>query len=49
MHNLPAWAENYFVRVADADLDNLVMGINKVRYQALFSMDRHPGLSDLIC
>ncbi|MGK3142249.1 CpmK protein [Pantoea sp. C2G6] len=41
VHNLPAWAENHSVRVANTDLDNLVMGINKVRYQALFSMDRH--------
>ncbi|WBG93123.1 CpmK protein [Pantoea piersonii] len=40
IHALPAWAKNHSVRVANTDLDNLVMGVDKVRYQALFSTER---------
>lgn len=36
---LPAWAKNQSVRVANTDLDNLVAGIDSVRYQAKFSQD----------
>ena len=39
IHALPAWAKNHSVRVANTDLDNLVMGIDAVRYQALFDTD----------
>jgi len=40
IHALPAWAKNRSVRVANTDLDNLVMGINSVRYQALFDTNK---------
>jgi len=40
IHALPAWAKNHSVRVANTDLDNLVMGINSVRYQALFDTNK---------
>lgn len=40
IHALPAWAKNHSVRVTNTDLDNLVMDVDKVRYQALFSSDR---------
>lgn len=40
VHALPAWAKNHSVRVANTDLDNLVMGIDSVRYQALFETDK---------
>ena len=33
---LPAWASNKAVRVANNDLDNLLMGIDKVRWRASF-------------
>lgn len=36
---LPAWAKNHSVRVANTDLDNLVMGVDSVRYHALFDTD----------
>ena len=39
IHALPSWAKNHSVRVANTDLDNLVMGSNSVRYQALFNTD----------
>ena len=39
IHALPAWAKNHSVRVANTDLDNLVMGVDSVRYQALFNTD----------
>ena len=37
IHDLPAWAKNQSVRIANTDLDNLVTGIDSVRYQAKFS------------
>lgn len=40
IYALPAWAKNHSVRVANTDLDNLVMGINSVRYQALFDTNK---------
>lgn len=36
---LPDWAKNHSVRVANTDLDNLVMGVDSVRYQAQFNTD----------
>ena len=39
IHDLPAWAKNHSVRVANTDLDNMVMGIDSVRYQAFFNTD----------
>jgi len=33
--------KNHSARVANTDLDNMVMGVDKVRYQALFSTDHH--------
>ncbi|MBH2547977.1 CpmK protein [Serratia marcescens] len=33
IENLPRWAKNKSIRVAYSDLDNLVMGIYKDRYQ----------------
>ena len=36
---LPAWAKNHSIRVANTDLDNLVTGIDSVRYMAKFSQD----------
>ncbi|PWW01039.1 CpmK protein [Mangrovibacter plantisponsor] len=39
IHALPDWARHPSVRVANTDLDNLVMGIDSVRYQALFRTD----------
>ncbi|WP_234480315.1 CpmK protein [Erwinia sp. S38] len=39
IHALPAWAKNHSVRVANTDLDNLVMGIDSVRYHARFNTD----------
>ena len=39
IHALPDWAKNHSVRVANTDLDNLVMGVDSVRYQALFNTD----------
>lgn len=39
IHALPAWAKNESVRVANSDLDNLVAGIESVRYLAKFSQD----------
>ena len=39
IHGLPDWAKNQSVRVANTDLDNLVTGIDSVRYQANFSQD----------
>lgn len=37
IQGLPEWAKNHSVRIANTDLDNLVMGVDTVRYQALFS------------
>ena len=39
IHALPAWAKNHSVRVANTDLDNVIMGVDSVRYQALFTTD----------
>ena len=36
---LPTWAKNHSVRVANTDIDNLVMGVDSARYQALFNTD----------
>ena len=44
IHALPDWAKNHSVRVANTDLDNLVMGIDSVRYQALFNTDNQGNL-----
>lgn len=35
--HLPAWANNKAVRVANNDLDNLLMGVDKVRWRVSFS------------
>lgn len=37
IQDIPAWAKNASVRVANTDLDNLVTGIDSVRYQARFT------------
>lgn len=41
---LPDWAKNKSVRVANTDVDNLVMGVDKVRYQAFFKRDSQGAL-----
>ncbi|GAL58182.1 hypothetical protein EV102420_09_02150 [Pseudescherichia vulneris NBRC 102420] len=56
IHALPAWAKNQSVRVANTDLDNLVTGVESVRYIAKFSHDSQgkvcllnvPGQIDLL-
>ena len=37
IQGIPAWAKNASVRVANTDLDNLVTGIDSVRYEARFT------------
>lgn len=37
IQGIPAWAKNASVRVANTDLDNLVTGVDYVRYQARFT------------
>ncbi|EOE5491121.1 hypothetical protein ACKJUL_003388 [Cronobacter sakazakii] len=53
---LPQWAKTPALRMADSELDNLISGIDKVHYQAIFirgdngkfRLDRGPEPLDLL-
>lgn len=42
--SLPSWANNRAIRIANTDLDNLVMGIDSERYQMFFCANKHGGV-----
>ncbi|EKT62919.1 hypothetical protein [Providencia burhodogranariea] len=45
INNLPAWAKNKSIRFSNTDLDNIISGIDNVRYQAIFKWSNRSGLT----
>ncbi|MCK6964524.1 CpmK protein [Enterobacter bugandensis] len=44
IQSLPSWSKSHSVRVANTDLDNLVTGVDSVRYQAYVLTDKRGTL-----